>query len=71
MRPAVSLKTDVKKILKSLAQKGWNITAGRNSYKCHHPKGDIVFIALTPSDQRAIQNIEGYIKRVERKYGQA
>lgn len=48
---------DLRKVLKSAADNGWEFSAHRNHIKGKHPTGQTATISRTPSDGRALKNI--------------
>lgn len=56
----------LRQIMKAAAKRGWEIVKTNGGhFKWTHPDGAIMFTAQTPSDPRAIKNIESRIRRVE------
>ena len=49
---------DLNKLLKSAMEQGWEFTHKNNHIKGRHPNGKTTTISRSPSDGRAIKNIE-------------
>ena len=48
---------DLRSILKSAVQQGWQFDRHRNHIKGKHPDGMTATISASPSDSRALKNI--------------
>ena len=48
---------DLRNVLKSAAQQGWEFECKNNHIKGKHPSGKTTTISRSPSDGRAIKNI--------------
>lgn len=58
---------DLRAILVEAEQRGWGVEQTRKGHlKLTHPTGAVVFAASSPSDHRAIKNMEARLRRVER-----
>ena len=53
---------ELKKILKSAAGEGWEFSQHRGHIKGKHPNGQTATISRSPSDWRALKNIERDLK---------
>lgn len=53
---------DLRTILKDAAQRGWEFTCKNNHIKGKHASGKTTTISRSPSDGRAIKNIERDLK---------
>jgi hypothetical protein len=53
---------DLRKLLKEAEEAGWEFTKRERHIKGRHPNGQTATIALTPSDRRALLNIQSYLK---------
>ena len=50
---------ELNKLLSLANDQGWKVERAKNNhYKLLAPNGNIVFVSSTPSDHRALQNIE-------------
>jgi len=57
---------DLKQICADAERKGWTVKPTNGGHlKWVHTSGAVMFSAQTPSDHRAIKNIESRIRRVE------
>lgn len=57
---------DVNKLIKEMCEKGWTATRGKH-VKLRSPHGNMVVISLSPSCCYALKNIQGDIRRIEKK----
>lgn len=58
---------DLRDALAAAEERGWQIVATSKSHiKLTHPSGAVVFAGSSPSDRRAIRNMEARLRRVER-----
>ena len=61
---------DLRRIVRDAEARGWTCDLTRKGHlKLRHPSGAIVIAAWSPSDHRALKNLEARLRRVER--GQA
>lgn len=59
---------ELKQLQEKYEPRGWLFVKGRKHTKAVFENGRVVFMASTPSDMRAIKNIESALKRIEREY---
>lgn len=59
---------ELKHIRIELQRQGWRIEQGRKQFKCYHPKGGLVSMAITPSCPFAARHVVADIKRLEQRY---
>ena len=55
---------NVKELIVQLQKEGWTVEHSKGGhYKITSPRGGVVFVGATPSDHRALRNVERYLKR--------
>ena len=65
----MSVKTEIKKLLREVQLEGWLVTKGRKHYRLMPPGGGpMIFVSATPSDQRTLANVRSQIKRYSRTF---
>jgi hypothetical protein len=62
----MSVRKDLAKMAREYRRSGWVITKGRKHTKWTSPDGQTIFVPSTPSDQRALLNIQAQINRALR-----
>lgn len=62
------MKRDLHKLIEQVVARGWEVAKTSGGHlRWKHPSGSIVFTSSTPSDRRALKNIETHLRRVERQ----
>lgn len=62
------MKADLHKMIHDATDRGWEVARTNGGhFRWKHPNGSIVFTGSTPSDRRALKNIETHLRRVERQ----
>lgn len=55
---------NIRELIEQLKEDGWQVEHTKGGhYKLTSPRGGVVFAGSTPSDHRAIRNVERYLKR--------
>jgi predicted RNA binding protein YcfA (HicA-like mRNA interferase family) len=61
------MRHDLAKLLRQASACGWQVTRTRKSHwLLRHPSGAVVVMSSTPSDPRALRNMQAQLRRVER-----
>lgn len=64
----MSLKKDLKKLIKESELIGWSVMkTNNNHFKWMHPRGGLFYSSSTPSDRRAIMNIMEDIRKYQER----
>ena len=62
------MKRDLARLLKDAGKRGWSVERTRSSHwRLRHSSGAQVTTASTPSDRRALLNLQADLRRVERR----
>lgn len=61
-RKMLTVNKELRNILKNAAAQGWHFEARGSHIKGRHPNGQTTTISRTPSDGRAIKNIQRDLK---------
>jgi hypothetical protein len=62
------MKADLKQLLRQASACGWQVARTRNGHwRLLYPGGGIVVMSSTPSDCRALRNMQAQMRRAERR----
>ena len=62
------MRHDLERLLRAARACGWQVTRTRKSHwRLLHPNGGIVVASGSPSDRRALRNMQAQMRRAERR----